>query len=158
MPFPIPVAASPILTCASAAEYWALITSFCERKASILASSWCCESTSLSCSLRELLHLRVEPLELLLHGGLALERLAREILAVRRDRLPRLRLELDDVLLQALGLDLQPFLRRDDVGDAALHVLELLKHLLVRVVERLSRVLRPVEQLRVLRLDDQHGP
>src|SRR5919197_4756828 len=46
---PIPVAASPIRTDASAAEYCALITSFCERKASIFA--WSCFSlaTSFSC-------------------------------------------------------------------------------------------------------------
>src|ERR671931_601766 len=46
---PIPVAASPIRTCASAAEYWALMTSFCERKASIFACSCFSLATSFSC-------------------------------------------------------------------------------------------------------------
>ena len=54
-----------------------------------------------------------------------------------------------------LRLELEPLLRGDDVGDAALDVLELLELLLVRVVERLGRVLGPVEQLRELRLDDR---
>jgi len=46
---PIPVAASPIRTCASAAEYWALITSFCERNCSIFADSACSFATSFCC-------------------------------------------------------------------------------------------------------------
>src|SRR3954468_17726586 len=49
MPRPMPVAASPILTCASAAEYCALITSFCERNDSMRVSSCCCEAISFSC-------------------------------------------------------------------------------------------------------------
>ncbi len=81
---PIPVAASPIFTCASAAEYWALIVSFCVRKASTLAESAfslassfaCCSSSCFACWSRSL--------ELLLEPGLALERLAGEILAVGR--------------------------------------------------------------------------
>src|SRR5581483_4795979 len=103
----------------------------------------------------EPLDLVVHALQLLLRDRLALERLPREVLAVRRDRLTGLRLELDDVLLELLLLELEALLRGDDVRDAALDVLELLEHLLVRVVERLGRILRPVEQLRVLRLDDQ---
>ena len=102
----------------------------------------------------ELMHLRVEPLELLLRGGLPLERLAREILPIRRDGLAGLRLELHDVLLDRLRLELEPLLRRHDVGDAALDVLELLEHLLVRVVERLRGVLGPGQELRELRLHD----
>src|SRR5579884_501049 len=47
---PIPVAASPTLTWASAAEYWAFRTSFCDRKDSIRVSSCCWAETSLSCS------------------------------------------------------------------------------------------------------------
>ena len=104
----------------------------------------------------ELLHLAVERLQLLLGRRLALERLLREVVAVGRDGLPGLRLELDDVLLDRLRLQLEPLLRRHDVGDAALHVLELLEHLLVRVVERLRRVLGAVERARGLRLEDQH--
>ena len=106
----------------------------------------------------ELLHLPVHVLQLRLRERLALERLPREVLAVRRDRLPGLCLELDDVLLELLLLQLEPLLGGDDVGGAALDVLELLEHLLVRVVERLGRVLRPVQQLRVLGLDDQRRP
>ena len=106
----------------------------------------------------ELVHLPVHVLQLRLRERLALERLPREVLAVRRHRLACLGLELDDVLLELLLLQLEPFLRGDDVGGAALHVLQLLEHLLVRVVERLGRVLRPVQQLRVLRLDDRRRP
>src|SRR5581483_4840600 len=74
----------------------------------------------------EALHLVVHALQLLLRDCLALERLPREILAVRCDRLARLRLELDDVLLELLLLQLEALLRGDDVGDAALDVLQLL--------------------------------
>src|SRR5205085_8854609 len=77
----------------------------------------------------ELLHLLVEALQLRLRGRLALERLAREVLASGRDGLARLRLELHDVLLDLLRLDLEPLLRGHDVGDAPLDVLELLEHL-----------------------------
>ena len=45
----IPVAASPIFTWASAAEYWALITSFCVRNDSTLAASVFSPSTSFVC-------------------------------------------------------------------------------------------------------------
>ena len=60
MPFPIPVAASPIFTCASAAEYCALITSFCVRTVSIRASS-VLRVDELVLLLRELLHLAARP-------------------------------------------------------------------------------------------------
>ena len=103
----------------------------------------------------ELLHLLVEALQLRLRRRLALERLAREVLASGRDGLARLRLELHDVLLDLLRLDLEPLLRGHDVGDAPLDVLELLEHLLVGVVERLGGALGPVEQLREFRLHDQ---
>ena len=72
----------------------------------------------------ELLDLAVEPLELLLDGGLALQRLAGEVLASLRNRLARLRVELDDVLLERLRLQLQTLLGRDHVCDSAFHVLE----------------------------------
>src|SRR5947209_1470953 len=65
----------------------------------------------------EPLHLPVHALQLLLGDRLALERLPREVLAVRSDRLARLRLELDDVLLELLLLQLEALLRGDDVGD-----------------------------------------
>ena len=103
------------------------------------------------------MHLLVEPLELLLDGRLPLERLSRQVLPAGRDRLARLRLELDDALLELLVLHLEALLRRDDVRDPALHVLEQLELLLVRVVEGLARILGAVEQLRELRLDDRRG-
>ena len=154
MPLPIPVAASPTLTWASAAEYCALRISFCERNDSIFVWSCCWASTSFVLLVLELLDLAVHVLQLLLRDRLALESLRREVVAVRGDGLARLALERHDVLLELLLLQLDPLLRGGDVGDAALHVLELLDHLLVRVVERLGRVLRLVEELRVLRLDD----
>ena len=132
------------------------MTSFCEREGLDLRRELLLARDQLLLLVGELLHLRVEALQLLLHRRLPLERLPREVLAVRGERLARLRLELDDVLLELLRLELEPLLRGDDVGDAALDVLELLEHLLVGVVERLVRVLGPVEQLRVLRLDDRH--
>jgi len=54
-------------------------------------------------------------------------------------------------------LELEPFLRGDDVGEAALDVLQQLELLLVRVVEGLARILGLVEQLRHLRLRDRGG-
>jgi len=66
-----------------------------------------------------------------------------------------LRLELHNALLQLRLLHLQAFLRGDDVGDAALDVLQQLALALVRVVQRLARVLRVIEQLRELRLHHQ---
>src|SRR6266536_1189010 len=82
----------------------------------------------------------------------------REDLAPLPERLARLRVELDDVLLEGLRLQLETLLGRDDVGDAPLHVLEQLELPLVRVVEGLGGPFRPVEQLRVPRLDDRHRP
>ena len=46
---PTPVAASEIRTWASAAEYWALMTSFLERNCSILVRSFCSEAVICSC-------------------------------------------------------------------------------------------------------------
>ena len=103
----------------------------------------------------ELRHLRVHVLQLLLRDRLALESLPGQVLPVGGDRLARLRLELDHVLLDGLGLQLEALLRRDHVRDAPLHVLELLEHLLVRVVQRLGRVLGAVERAGRLRLEDQ---
>src|SRR3712207_7519453 len=52
----------------------------------------------------EPLRLAVEVLQLLLDCGLALERLAGEVLAAGSERLPRLLLELDDTLLELVRL------------------------------------------------------
>ena len=103
----------------------------------------------------ELLHLRVERLELGLGDRLALERGAGQVLAALRERLAGLRVELDDLLLELVGLHLEALLRRRDVGDALLDVLEQLQLLVVAVVERLGRVLGTVEGLRDLRLYDR---
>ena len=103
------------------------------------------------------MQLAVEILELRLRGRLALERGAGEVLAAGRERLAGLRVELDEALLELVRLELEPLLRRDDVGDAALHVLQQLELTLVRVVEGLAGVLGPVEQLRKLRLDHHRG-
>ena len=65
----------------------------------------------------ELLDLPVEILELLLRERLPLERGAREILATGRDRVAGLRVELDEALLQLVGLELKPLLGGHDVGD-----------------------------------------
>ena len=86
---------------------------------------------------------------------LRVERLAGEILAAGLQRLPRLAVELLDLLLHRRVLHLEPLLRGRHVGDAALDVLELAELLLVGVVERLVRVLGAVERLRELRLEDQ---
>ena len=108
----------------------------------------------------ELLALGHDVLQLALDGRLARERLAREILAVRLQRVARLAVELVDLLLHARVLELEALLRRRHVGDAALDVLKLLELLLVRVVERLVRVLGAVERLGRLRFEDEHeaGP
>ena len=104
--------------------------------------------------LLELDDLLVERLQLGLGELLALERRAREILTPRGQRLARLGVELDDLLLELLLLELQPLLRCDDVGDALLDVLEQLHLLGIGVLERLGRILRLVEHLVDLRLDD----
>ena len=69
----------------------------------------------------------VEILQLRLGGGLALERGSREVFAAGGERLPCLRVELDEALLELVGLQLEPFFGRHDVGYAALDVLEQLE-------------------------------
>ena len=58
---------------------------------------------------------------------LALQRDAGQLLVALSERLAGLRVELDDLLLELLGLHLQPLLRRHDVGDALLDVLQRLE-------------------------------
>src|SRR4051794_21889671 len=94
----------------------------------------------------ELGDLRVERVHLGLRDVLALERHPRQILATLRERLARLRVELDDALLELVLLHLKALLGRDHVRDALLHVLKQLYLLLVAVVERLGGVLRAVEK------------
>ncbi len=75
------------------------------------------------------------------------------------DRLARLGVELDQLLLEAALLHLQALLRGDDVGDALLDVLKLFDLLLIAVVERLARVFCFVEQFGDLGLHNGgHAP
>ena len=108
--------------------------------------------------LLELGDLLVERLQLALGELLALERGAREVLLAGRERLAGLRVELDDLLLELGLLELQALLRRHDIGDALLDVLQQLHLALVGVLERLARILRAVEELVDLRLDDGGHP
>jgi len=100
-----------IRTDASAAEYWALITSFWVRNDSILAWSVFCPSTSVRLLGLELLALLHDPVELSLHCSLAGERLAGEVFLAGLERRARLAVELLDLLLHARVLELEPLLR-----------------------------------------------
>ena len=115
-----------------------MIVSFCVRKASTLAESAFSLAIELLLLLLEPLRLLVERLQLLLQAGLPLQRLPRQVLAAGGQRLPRLRVELDDALLELRLLQLEALLGRDHVGDPALDVLQQLELLLVRVVQRLA--------------------
>src|SRR5579859_7744006 len=105
--------------------------------------------------LLELGDLAVQRPKLGLGDVLALERGAGEVLASLGERLPSLRVELDDLVLEALLLDLKALLGRDDVGDALLYVLEQLDLLLVAVLERRRRIFGAVEQLGDLGFDER---
>ncbi len=96
---PTPVAASEIRTWASAAEYWALMTSFLLRNCSILVRRFCSEGGQLLLLLLEFLDLIIHRLQLGLDHVLALERGACEILTASGKRLARLRVELHDLVL-----------------------------------------------------------
>ena len=103
---PTPVAASEIRTCASAAEYCALMTSFFDRNASILVCSFCSLAISLLLLGLELPDLMVQRADLCLDCLLALQRRARQLLIARAERLARLPVELLCLLAQALLLQL----------------------------------------------------
>ena len=132
-----------------------MIVSFCVRNASTFVEL-ALARYELLLLLLEGLELPVEVLQLGLGGGLALERGARGPPPCGK-RLAGLGVELDEALLELVRPQLQPLLGGDDVGDAPLDVLEELQLALVRVVERLARVLGAVEQLRELRLDHHRG-
>ena len=74
---------------------------------------------------------------------------------LRGEGLARLGVQLEQTLLELVRLELEALLRGRDIGDAALDVREQLALLLVRVVQRLARVLRPVQEFAQLRLDHQ---
>ena len=152
---PRPVVASPIRTCASAAEYCAFTTSFWVRNDSTFADSRRSWSIRFCCCCSSCGDLRVEPLQLALDQRLSLERRSREVLAVPGERLTGLTVELHDALLELRGLELKPLLRSDDVGHPALDLLEHLELLLVAVVEGLPRILGLVEHR--VRLDLEQG-
>ena len=143
-------------TCASAAEYCALITSFCVRNDSTFADSVFSPSTSFCCCASS-----CWPCSMIPSSWPWIAALRVSASRARSSRFAfsaslRLAVELVDLLLHRGVLELEPLLRRRDVGDPALDVLELAQLLLVGVVERLGRVLGAVEQLRELRLDDRH--
>ena len=94
---------------ASAAEYWAFITSFWLRNDSIFAESCLLVRLELLLLLVQLGDLPVEILELRLGRGLPLERHAGQVLAVGAERLARLRLELRHAGLQLARLELSRF-------------------------------------------------
>ena len=114
---PIPVAASPIRTWASAAEYCALIVSFCVRKASTLAESAFSLAMSFSCCCSSPFVCSSSDCSCCCRPDFRSKRLPSEVLAAGGQRLARLRVELDQALLQLRLLELQPLLGGDDVGD-----------------------------------------
>ena len=65
------------------------------------------------------------------------------------------RLELVALLLQLVGLQLDPLAGRGDVGDGAADLGQVLELLVVGEVERLPRVLEPVQRLVPLGLEDR---
>ena len=75
------------------------------------------------------------------------ERLAGQVLTVLAEGQAGLVLELGRLLLELVGLDLDPLPGRGHLGDAAAHLLEVLELLLVGEVEGVAGVLDPVEQL-----------
>jgi hypothetical protein len=128
------------------------MTSFLERNASTLVRSCSSEAVNFSCSdssSATCLSSDCTADDQLL----ALQRRASEVVPAGRHRFARLAVELVSLLVQRRLLQLQPFLGGDDVGDSLLDVLELLDLALVGVVERLTRILGPVEQLRDLGFD-----
>ena len=83
------------------------------------------------------------------------EGLAREVLVALAERRLGLFGQLVALALQLLGLDLYALPRGGDVGDGPLHLGQVLELLLVRKVERLTRVFRLVQSVVRLRLKDR---
>ena len=154
----MPVRDSPILVWASAAVYWALIVSFWVRKASTLAVSFCSVGDQLVLLALELLALDVEVLQLLLRPALRSRATAGQVLAALLQRRPGLVVELLDALLDLGRLEVEPLPAGGDVRHSATHFLQHFELLLVGVVERLARILGPVQHLAGLRLDDRREP
>ena len=130
------------------------MTSFLVRKASIFVRSFCSDSVSFSCWASSSATCWSSDCSSVWATFLRSSATRARSSLPADERLAGLRVELDDGLLELLGLHLQALLRRDDVRDALLDVLQRLQLLLVAVVERLGRVFRAVEQPRDLGLDD----
>ena len=152
---PTPLAASEIRTWASAAEYCALMTSFLVRNCSIFCAQLLLvrrsaapagASSSLTCWSSDCSSVCAS----VLRSSAVRARSSRPWASAWRACVS----SLTTCCSSFCGLHLKALLRRDDVGDALLDVLKQLDLLLVAVVERLARVLGPVEHLRDLRLDD----
>ena len=150
----MPEKASLILVCASAAVYVALIVSLRVRKASTLACSCCEARVSFSSSPWSWACCSLRSASWPVSAGLAGERLAGEVLAADLDRLLGLPGELARLALQLGDLHLDPLAAGGHVGDPASYLREHLELPLVAVVEGLARVLRAVERLARLRLED----
>ena len=88
--------------------------------------------------LDELLVLGLQAVELCRDGRPAAQAPRGEVLAVLRECLTRLVLQLGGGLLQLLGLQLDPLPGRGDVGHAPPYLLQLFELLLVGKVERLA--------------------
>src|SRR4029079_11480765 len=102
----------------------------------------------------ELRVLLLEVGQLAVEPGLARERLAGEVLSADLDRLLGLPGQLARLALQLGDLHLHPLAAGGHVGDPASYLREHLQLPLVAVVEGLARVLRAVERLAGLRLED----
>ena len=154
----MPDTASPILVCAWAAVYEAFSVSFWVRNASTRAWSCCVVASSRSCCWASWSCWVFSPSSCEAIPDRRVERLGGEVLTVLRQRLSCLVLQLGRRLLQLLGLELDPLLRRCHIGEATLDLLELLDLLLVGEIERLAGVLGPVEDFVRLGLDDVRQP
>ncbi len=131
------------------------MVSFLVRKASTLAcrrwlaatsfSSWSCSCAC--CAWRSEIWRG--------QAGAAGQRLAGEVLAAAGERGLGLLLELGALLLELGDLQLETLAAGGHVGHAAAHLLQQLELLLVGVVQRLARVLRLVQGLVRLGLEDQ---
>ena len=139
-----------------AAEYCALITSFCERKDSICAASCCCDCDEL------LLLVLQAPSPARRGPGAAAATVPCARAPAGRGPRGRRRAawrawvsSLTTFCSSCLRLELEPLLGRDDVGDAALHVLQLLEHAARRSSRASRSGSRPGRAARELRLDDQ---
>ena len=102
----------------------------------------------------ELLVLRFHAVDLRLGRGLALQRLAREVLLAERQRCLGLILQVISRMLELLLLQLDLLARRGDGNEGLADLGEVVEHLLIRQIEHLVGLLRGVERLVGLGRDD----